>query len=636
MDHTDQTSSIPAILISLLFTGGLVSGLFFNGEYLPYLSATVMGLLIVLGIAFLYAHKPGIRLPATPVLYLLLIFWLWTGCSVLWSAVPNVTVIYFWWVGALPLAFMGYTLTAQRKYLWPYLARMLLLVGLAAAIMGLYQWLVLDTRPLSTFTDPNVYAAFLSLVALPAAGYFLLSAGHKSKKYAWMLGTIYFILVFSIALTNGRAANATFWMGLAVIIGVAWKHVPRLNLGTLFLCSALGFAMANLLLQGDLVERVYSLLDPVTATSPRLLIWKGTWEMIKDHPLLGTGLGTYWLLWPPYRLPDDSSGGYYAHNDYLQLWVETGLPGLVLFMAFLVFVLRIYIRALTRNNLSPAQKIELSALFAGLLAIAIHSVFSFNLYILPILLLSGLLLGRFHEIAEAEGFRMVEIHGANFTTRKGWNLLVILLFIFPLSYMTALGLSAYYNEKARNFLLEGDVEAADLALIKSEHLTPSSDIPLITRALIYRAVLLEKTSLDEEKRRDIYTEANNALNLAQDINPYRSQVFFVRGLLLGENPDFSAPDVSQKTEEAYKKSIHLDPRNFEARLAYATFMAKHGEQNYAFDLLKAGVHHWYYPSLKVIPYYSATAAAFDNAGDKENAEQLRTKIKDIIAISTHT
>ena len=432
MHHTDQTSSVPVILISFLFTGGLVSGLFFNGEYLPYLSAAVAGLLIVLSIALIYAHKPGIRLPATPVLYLLLIFWLWTGCSVLWSAVPNVTVIYFWWVGALPLAFMGYTLTAQRKYLWPYLARMLLLVGLAAAVMGLYQGLVLDTRPLSTFVDPNVYAAFLSLIALPAAGYFLLSAGHKSNKYAWMLGAIYFILVFAIALTNGRAANVTLWMGLAVIIGVAWKHVPRTSLGILFVCSAAALALANLHLHGDVVERVYSLADPATATSTRLLIWKGAWEMVKDHPLLGTGLGTYWLLWPPYRLPDDSSGGYYVHNDYLQLWVETGLPGLLLFVAFFVFVLRMYVRALIKDKLSPAQKIELSALFAGLLAIAIHSIFSFNLYILPILLLSGLLLGRFHEIAAAAGFKVFEIHSANFATRKGWNLLVILLFIFPL------------------------------------------------------------------------------------------------------------------------------------------------------------------------------------------------------------
>jgi hypothetical protein len=93
------------------------------------------------------------------------------------------------------------------------------------------------------------------------------------------------------------------------------------------------YLLANILQNGEVGARLGTLAKLGSADDGRFLIWERAWQMLMDAPWWGIGLGTYWLHWPPYRNPLDSSGGFYVHNDYLQIWIETGLPGLLLLLA---------------------------------------------------------------------------------------------------------------------------------------------------------------------------------------------------------------------------------------------------------------------------------------------------------------
>lgn len=78
-------------------------------------------------------------------------------------------------------------------------------------------------------------------------------------------------------------------------------------------------------------KRFASVID-VTETSNkgRIEIWKDTLNSIKKHPVLGVGFGNF-----PIVLQQDVSSskkGASAHNIYLDIWAETGLPGLVVFL----------------------------------------------------------------------------------------------------------------------------------------------------------------------------------------------------------------------------------------------------------------------------------------------------------------
>ncbi|HKG14190.1 MAG TPA: O-antigen ligase family protein, partial [Pyrinomonadaceae bacterium] len=72
----------------------------------------------------------------------------------------------------------------------------------------------------------------------------------------------------------------------------------------------------------------------------RVDIWRATWEMFKDHPVAGVGLGGYWAAIPQYH---DASGEYtpqQAHNDYLELLASGGVIGSALFLLFSFLLLR--------------------------------------------------------------------------------------------------------------------------------------------------------------------------------------------------------------------------------------------------------------------------------------------------------
>ncbi len=78
-------------------------------------------------------------------------------------------------------------------------------------------------------------------------------------------------------------------------------------------------------------KRFASVID-VTETSNkgRIEIWKDTLNSIKKHPILGIGFGNF-----PIILEQDLSTGKKgasAHNIYLDIWAETGILGLAMFL----------------------------------------------------------------------------------------------------------------------------------------------------------------------------------------------------------------------------------------------------------------------------------------------------------------
>ncbi|MCB9871879.1 MAG: O-antigen ligase family protein [Planctomycetes bacterium] len=81
----------------------------------------------------------------------------------------------------------------------------------------------------------------------------------------------------------------------------------------------------------------------------RLELWRGGLDMVRDRPILGHGSGQFGTEYPRYRRGREwelsTFGGRFlaapaaAHNDFLQVAIETGLPGLVLLLVGAVWVL---------------------------------------------------------------------------------------------------------------------------------------------------------------------------------------------------------------------------------------------------------------------------------------------------------
>jgi len=74
------------------------------------------------------------------------------------------------------------------------------------------------------------------------------------------------------------------------------------------------------------------------SVTERLELWKAGLRIVADHPVFGIGVGNYPAELAKYA-PDLQ--GMVAHNSYVQVAAETGLPGLALYLALFITALMV-------------------------------------------------------------------------------------------------------------------------------------------------------------------------------------------------------------------------------------------------------------------------------------------------------
>jgi tetratricopeptide (TPR) repeat protein len=491
-----------------------------------------------------------------------------------------------------------------------------------------------DATARSVFETRNTHAAFLNLVALPASAYFLLGwrAPAVSRGQRAFLGATLFILFFSVFLTAGRGASLSLLISFLLLLALAWRHVERSALLTLF-GLLVGAFLATQISHGGLGARLPSFTQDVQ----RVLIWQSTWEMIKDHPWLGVGLGLFFLAYPPYRQPADASGGFFAHNDYLQFWAETGLPGLILAVCALLSVAWLMARAWRASGLAGAARVELAGLFAGLFAIAAHSLVDFNFYILSILMVAGLVLGRWHErIGEALPVAHWQASVARWLTPRTYPANVLMLSAVGFIYFVSVGLTNSLYERALTQARQGDIESASRTLSTAAALNPRDDRAPVTHADLYRHVLRLKIVKNEQDRRALFDDALQYLDEAAAANPLRSLPHLLRARLYREQSALAGPQWSARALDAYQRALDLNPMMYVARVERAQLLLALNRLDEARATLEAGIDYRYPEETEMLSFYRLTASTWRKTGEVARAAVLEARIARIEDRERHT
>jgi O-antigen ligase len=162
----------------------------------------------------------------------------------------------------------------------------------------------------------------------------------------------------------------------------------------------------------------------------RSMVWGHTLDMIRDHWLLGVGLGNWELTYPLYGRGELHSPGSFVkrpHNDILWIWAELGTAGLIvlffLFGSTTVQLLRL-LQSKVYTIVHLARVIGIS-----LIAIAGHSLFSFPSERIPPLLFSFLILGVLSATYAHQSLKRYELKGLCIPSALGiwWLVLGIAL-----------------------------------------------------------------------------------------------------------------------------------------------------------------------------------------------------------------
>ncbi|MEF8982900.1 O-antigen ligase family protein [Thiohalorhabdus sp.] len=599
--------------------------LFFNGKHIPFLAMDV-GLLVAFAAL---ALGPGIRngwqVPRSAPAAFLVAFWAFLGASLAWSTVVFTSSLYYWWLAALPLTFFG-LLLAPRPVIWVRWGALglgILLLGLA--VWALVQFFVLTGtygfRAKHPLLNPNNLAGLFNLALVPClAVYFAIR-----ERRAAILALAGALLLFAgLVATQSRGGYLALGVALGVMLWVG-RGLPGMNrrrVGAALIGALAIFILMNTWSGGGVGRRIETLgaMGAQSSFQTRLVIWDSTLDMALERPLTGYGLGTFFLYYPRFRQPADGSGGYYAHMDPLQLWVEIGIGGPVLFYLFLLAVL-VRTSAAVRE-LDPADRERLAVIgpFGGMLTVAVHTHITFHLYILPILIGLGVVLAAWHlatERALDKPRRRIALpEKAN---PRVWQGILGGLVALVVLHMGAAAASDRFIKWGKEAIGKGNVATALDYFHYARALTPKSDTPYALGAEIrQRALAGAAQGLSAEERGALYREGHWLLDKAQARNPARARFAHLRARLFLVAPDRPLASRLAAAERAWQNALAKDPRLLTARLSLANLYRRQDRRERALKTLEAGLK-WPHPGTRPVPLYLRTAAQRSSLGNRDAA-----------------
>ncbi len=235
------------------------------------------------------------------------------------------------------------------------------------------------------FTNRNHFAHFLLLGAAPLT-YWVIQATKPHRGWKTFLGWVALGgVLLALLLTLSRGAWLAGLAGSAVALGISWRQ-HRGN-RRLWISGAITLVvlLAALAIHGakPLLDRVNSFFAPnasATISPERWQLWQADIRGLRDFWAVGSGAGTHFVVYPRY-LPEQYAARFtHAENSYLQVALETGLPGIALLLLGTMLVMGWCLRLIQTPD-THRERIVSAVLSGAVVAGAVHNLVDFPWYV---------------------------------------------------------------------------------------------------------------------------------------------------------------------------------------------------------------------------------------------------------------
>ncbi len=294
------------------------------------------------------------------------------------------------------------------------LAFLLISVGFAEALFGLIDVLAggqlfripfagvgsANYSATGTYTNYNHFGGLLEMAIPLSLGMLLSTATTNEAHTGWRahirglaqrllaprlwLYAITITMVVALLYSKSRGANISLMLAIGLTAGLVFlfkkeaanKQTPRLLL-ILILPLLISLSLG--------VQPLLSRLETQGLQTNRDQYRELAYQIITDYPIFGIGSGNWGHVYMAYQ--SDEAGAYNnhrivnnVHNDYLELFVEQGAIGFVLFGSAIILALSTMIVALRRRK-DPLMHGVLWACVTAVFSLLSHSLADYNFHI---------------------------------------------------------------------------------------------------------------------------------------------------------------------------------------------------------------------------------------------------------------
>jgi hypothetical protein len=256
---------------------------------------------------------------------------------------------------------------------------------------------ITSDRIFSTMFYPNALAGALLLLLPPTLG-LLLTCRRFTMAARYFLAAVIGLAALLCLYWSGSKGG---WL-LTLLLGIAsfLKFPVRQQVKVALISAILVLGLA-----GFFARYLGFFQKGATSVSARFDYWRAAIQTTREHPLFGTGPGTFSIAYQKLKRPE-SEMSRLAHNDYLQQACDSGVPA---FLAYTAFVVGCMVWSLRHGRVGGDWRVF--SLWLGVLGWSLQSTVEFGLYlpalVWPAFTFLGFLLAT-HKVAAEQAITLSE------------------------------------------------------------------------------------------------------------------------------------------------------------------------------------------------------------------------------------
>ena len=569
----------------------------------------------------------------SPTVFLFLAFWGLALLSAVLSEAPYISYIYFGFFSVMPLGFL-LTVFAGRD------TAFLKAIGIGGAVvfalLGVSCLVQYFAMPEMLFynsvrwplANPNSLGGLLSLGFFAVVGWMLSTPSKIQSNMALGLAALLFWAILTTASRGALVAivPAMVLAGLFVpsFVKAHWRCLTAL-LVVMIVAAVITTIFAPSVKETPLamVTRTVDGSLPILWTRPSM--WMAAWEIIQRHFWTGTGVGTFFLYYPEFRLEGDiQSSGLMAHSDPIQFFAEMGVFAPVLFYLLCAAILVRSFMAVRGMAGNDVRRVYIGVSCAALAAMVLHAHISFHFHVLSILTVAGVILGFWFVHANS----LLADEGEELYVQPLKRSLIVLPILAGLAAFCIFQGSQILTTRGGLALMAGETEnmASYINRASKVSFNTSARANIIAAGMPLGALQLNAPLMEKDALKKEYLKTKAMLDRAEALNPRLAPIYHYKGELVTYVKPFlqaQLPELANEDAQSYfRKAVQVDPLYYPARMKIADYYLRGKKPQAALDVLQPGLK-WRYKNQNPRVYLEKTYRLAKSLGNQNVQDEAQ-------------